>query len=104
LFKPYSISVRDACGTCGFALGQHDIGDGAAVFLIFILGFFIIPLAWVFELAVAPPLWVHAVLWTVVSFGMIMLLLPATKAMIIMLEYRHRPGEKPGGGNDDRRA
>lgn len=81
----------DACASCGMPLSRHDIGDGAAVFLIFILGFTIIPLAWVMELAVAPPLWLHAVVWTLAGLGMIALLLPALKAYIILLEYRHRP-------------
>ena len=43
-----------------------------------------------FELALAPPLWVHAVLWGAVAFALILLLLPAVKAYVILLEYRHR--------------
>lgn len=71
-------------------MGKHDIGDAASVFLVFILGFFLVPLAWIFELAIAPPLWVHAVLWGAVAFALILLLLPAVKAYVILLEYRHR--------------
>lgn len=90
LFKPYSVSVVDVCDACGAKLSLHDVGDGASVFLIFLLGFIIIPVAWVFELMVGPPLWVHAVLWGIVGIGMIALILPAVKAYIILLEYRHR--------------
>lgn len=90
LFKPWSTTVEENCLKCGADLGAHDIGDGASVFLLFILCFSIIPVAWWFELLFAPPLWVHAVLWTTVGLGMIALLLPATKAYIILLEYRHR--------------
>lgn len=72
-------------------LSRHDIGDGAAVFLIFILCFTVIPLAWIFELAFAPALWVHVVIWTAACLGVIALLLPSLKAYIILLEYRHRP-------------
>lgn len=61
----------DKCEQCGAELGRHDVGDGAAVFLLFLLCFSIVPLAWAFELAVSPPLWVHAVLWGAVSLGLI---------------------------------
>lgn len=90
LFSPASINVVEACDKCGARLGDHDIGDGAAVFLIFILGFTIPPLAWVLDLFLAPPLWVHIVLWSVIGLGLTLLLLPATKAYIMLLEYRHR--------------
>jgi uncharacterized protein (DUF983 family) len=92
LFKPWSVSVVEECGVCHARLGQNDVGDGASVFLIFLLGATIVPMAWGFELLFAPPLWVHVVLWGIVALGMIALILPATKAFIILLEYRHRPG------------
>jgi uncharacterized protein (DUF983 family) len=90
LFKPWSASVVEKCSECGADLGKHDVGDGASVLLIFLLGFSIVPLAWLFEILVAPPLWVHAMLWGIVMLGAIALLLPAAKAYIILLEYRHR--------------
>jgi len=90
LFKPWSVIAVDECEVCHEKLGQNDVGDGAAVFLIFILGFTIVPLAVVFEHFIHPPLWVHAVLWTIVSLGAIAVLLPAVKAYIILLEYRYR--------------
>ncbi|MBI3440236.1 MAG: DUF983 domain-containing protein [Proteobacteria bacterium] len=93
LFKPYSVSVVEECSQCHAKLGKHDVGDGASVFLIFLLGVSIVPAAWLFECLVAPPLWVHVVLWGFVALGMIALILPTVKAFIILLEYRHRPGE-----------
>lgn len=90
LFRPFSITVVDACSACGEKLSAHDVGDGASVFLLFILCFSIIPMAWGVELLIAPPLWAHVVLWGIVGLGMIGVLLPAVKAYIILLEYRHR--------------
>ncbi len=87
------------CEHCQAQLDQHDIGDGAAVFLTFILCFTLVPLAWVFELMAAPPLWMHGVVWTIVGLGIIGLLLPALKAYIILLEFRHRPHNM--GGRED---
>jgi uncharacterized protein (DUF983 family) len=90
LFEPYSVSVVKECGVCHAKLGQHDVGDGASVFLIFLLGVLIIPMAWGFECLVAPPLWVHVVLWGSVAVGLIALILPTIKALIILFDYRHR--------------
>lgn len=89
LFRPHSVSVVDKCDSCGADLGAHDIGDGASVFLIFLLGFTIIPLAWVFERLVHPPLWAHGI-WVFVMLGAIAVLLPGIKCFIILLEWRHR--------------
>ena len=84
------MSVVEECAECHAKLGQNDVGDGAAVFLIFLLGASIVPMALVFEHFVAPPLWVHALLWGTVGLGMIAVILPTVKAFIILLEYRHR--------------
>ncbi|MCC7036807.1 MAG: DUF983 domain-containing protein [Alphaproteobacteria bacterium] len=92
LFRPHSITVVPRCAECDADLGAHDIGDGASVFLIFFFGITIIPLAWWFENAVHPPLWLHGILWLAVMLGAIALLLPVVKAYIIMLEWRHRKG------------
>jgi uncharacterized protein (DUF983 family) len=90
LFKPRSVSAVDECDVCHAKLGQNDVGDGASVFLIFGLNATLVPLALLFEHLAHPPLWVHAVLWTVVALGLITVILPAVKAYIILLEYRHR--------------
>lgn len=90
LFKPWSVNPVDECEICHAKLGQNDVGDGASVFLIFLLGVTLVPLALLFEYFVHPPLWVHAVLWGAVGLGLIAVILPAVKAFIILLEYRHR--------------
>lgn len=86
-----NMTVRDKCGTCGLELAKNDSADGPAVFLIFILGFSLVPLAWLFELAFSPPLWVHAVLWSVVVLGATLGALRPLKAYVIALQYKHRP-------------
>lgn len=66
------------------------MGDGAAVFMIFIFGFTIVPTAWGVEVIFAPPIWVHIVMWTLVMGAILAVVLPAIKAYILLLEYRHR--------------
>jgi len=90
LFQPFSLVVVKECKSCGAKLGNHDVGDGAAVLLIFFLGFMLVPLSWANELIFAPPLWVHVIICGVLGLGLIALILPAIKAYVIMLEYRHR--------------
>lgn len=90
LFKPWSVMAVDECEVCHEKLGQNDVGDGAAVFMIFLLGFTLVPMALVLEHFVHPPLWVHAIVWGVVGLGAIAVMLPAVKAYVILLEYRYR--------------
>ncbi len=89
----WTMNVRDVCPSCGLKLSENDSGDGPAVFLIFILGFLLVPLALVLEFAVAPPLWVHAVLWGAAALGLTLGSLRPLKAYIIALQYRYRPDD-----------
>ncbi len=88
LFKGY-LDVAERCGVCGLDLTQHDSGDGPAVFVILILGFIIVGLALVVEMAYAPPVWLHMLLWLPLSLvGSIALLRPF-KGILIALQYSH---------------
>jgi len=86
-----NMTVKSRCESCGLDLSKNDSADGPAVFLIFVLGFSLVPLAWLFELAFAPPLWVHAVLWSAVTLGITIGALRPLKAYVIALQYKHRP-------------
>lgn len=89
----YTLTIRENCSVCGLELAENDNGDGPAVFLIFILGFLLVPMALIFEKIFSPPLWVHAVLWTVVTLGLTLGSLRPLKTWIIALQFKHRPGE-----------
>lgn len=93
IYKPgfLSMAVNAKCSVCGLELAKNDSADGPAVFLIFILGFSLVPLAWLFERAFALPLWVHAVLWSAVALAVTLAALRPLKAYVIALQYRHRP-------------
>ncbi len=89
----FDLTVQPACTHCGLEFAKNDSADGPAVFLIFLLGFLLVPLALLFENIVAPPLWVHAVLWGGIALGITIGLLRPIKAYVIALQYKHRPGE-----------
>lgn len=96
LFKAnkLSIDVIEACPECGLPYAGSDSADGPAVFLIFILGFSLVPLALLVEVLFAPPLWAHAVIWSFVTFALIFLTIRPIKAFVIGLQYqvRHKEG------------
>jgi len=93
IFKPgwLTVDLKDACPACGLDLSKSDSADGPAVFLIFILGFALVPLAlWV--VATVPwPLWLHAAVWAVIALTVTLGWLRPLKAYIIALQYKHRP-------------
>ena len=92
IFKPgLTLEVVEKCPSCHLALAKNDSGDGPAVFLIFILGFLLVPLALLLDAFVTPPLWVHAVLWTVVALGICVFTMRPTKAYVIALQFKHHP-------------
>ena len=87
------LTVRDRCAHCGLDLRQHDTGDGPAALVILVLGAIVLGLAVWVEVAFAPPLWVHALIWPVVVLGGAIALMRPMKAALVALQYRHRASE-----------
>lgn len=82
------LKVAETCGHCGLDLSRYSAGDGPASLLIFVYGAVIVPLAFVLESFFSPPLWVHAVVWGLVMFGLTMVSLRPAKAIMIALQFR----------------
>lgn len=95
LYKPgfLNLSLNDVCSSCGFALSKNDSADGPAVFLIFILGFLLVPFALFIDHIFTPPLWVHAIVWTVVTLSLTLGLLKPIKSYVIALQLKHRASD-----------
>ncbi|MCC7274173.1 MAG: DUF983 domain-containing protein [Alphaproteobacteria bacterium] len=89
LFEGF-LTVRARCAACGLDLSRHDTGDGPAVFIILILGALVVSLALWVEVKFAPPLWVHAALWTPFTLGVALAMLRPLKGVMVALDYRHR--------------
>ena len=84
------LEVQSACPVCGLDLRGHDAGDGAIVGVILVLGAIIVTLAFWVEMRFEPPLWVHAVLWPVVTIPLAILMMRPAKAALIAQQYRYR--------------
>jgi uncharacterized protein (DUF983 family) len=63
------------------------------VFLILILGAVVVPMALLFEAKVAPPMWVHVMIWPVVILGGAIGLLRPMKGLLIALQFHHKASE-----------
>ncbi|WP_428487579.1 DUF983 domain-containing protein [Rhodopila sp.] len=87
------LEIRPACGSCGLDFRQVDTGDGAAAGVIMVLGAFIVALAFWVEFRFNPPLWVHAILWPVVTIPLAIWLIRLAKAALIAQQYRYRSSE-----------
>lgn len=87
------LEVRPTCEVCGLDLSSHDAGDGAAVGVILLLGAIVVGLAFWVEFRFAPPLWLHAILWPVVTVPLAVLMMRPAKAALVALQYRHRSSE-----------
>ena len=85
--------MRAQCEVCGLDLRAHDAGDGPAVFVILVLGAIVVTLAFWVEFRFAPPLWVHAVIWPLVTLPGAILMMRPMKAALVALQYQHRKSE-----------
>jgi uncharacterized protein (DUF983 family) len=84
------LTVRDRCDVCGLDLRAHDSGDGPAVLVMFVLGAIVVGLAFWVEFRFEPPLWVHAVLWPLVTLPLALALMRPAKAAMVAMQFRTR--------------
>ena len=87
------LTVAKRCSICGLDLEKEDAGDGPAVFIIFILGFLVVPLVFLLEAMAEPPIWVHLVIWPVVIVGLAIALLRPMKGVLIALQFKHHASD-----------
>ena len=87
------LEVRESCEHCGLDLRQSDAGDGATALVILVLGAIVVGMAFWTEFHLNPPLWMHAILWPIVTVPLAIALIRPTKAALIAIQYRHRSTE-----------
>jgi uncharacterized protein (DUF983 family) len=92
LFDGY-LTLAKSCAACGLDYAMFDPGDGPAVFVILIVGFLVSGSALIVEVKYQPPYWVHAMLWLPAIVILSFALLRLVKAILMVLQYKHRAGE-----------
>jgi len=89
LFKGF-LSVARRCDSCGLDYGFADAGDGPAVFVTLIAGFFVLGLALVVDVEYEPPLWVHFVIFLPLTLVVCLGLLRPLKGLLISSQYKNK--------------
>lgn len=87
------LMLRPTCESCDLDYAFVDTGDGPAVFAILILGFVVLGLALFVEFRYEPPVWVHVVLWGVLTPLLAFVLLRFLKATLIALIWTNKAEE-----------
>ena len=88
------------CRVCGLDFSKFNVGDGAAAFLILIVGGFVSALAIWLQLKAEPPFWVHILLWVPLTTALVIGGLRVTKAWLLQTEYRQKAAEHRHDGSD----
>jgi uncharacterized protein (DUF983 family) len=77
------------CAVCGLDFQLFNVGDGAASFLVLIVGAIVTGLAMWLELTRAPPWYVHALLWGPLALVLTLGLMRVAKGLLLALEFRN---------------
>lgn len=87
------LKLRERCEACGLDYAKADSGDGPAVFVIFIVGFLAVALAFVARFVWFAPMGVALLASCGFAVAAILLLLRPLKATLIALQYAHKAAE-----------
>jgi uncharacterized protein (DUF983 family) len=87
------VNFAPRCRACGLDFESFNVGDGPAAFLILIVGALVTALALMVQLGANPPFWVHIILWVPLTTALVILCLRASKAALLILEYRNQARE-----------
>ena len=85
--------VTDRCEACGVDLTPYGAAEGPAVFIILIVGTLMGFGALITEVAVAPPVWVHLIIWLPLTCILCAMLMRPLKGAMIGLQIRNRASE-----------
>ena len=95
MYEPgLTLTLKKRCEICSLDLAKNDSADGPAVFLIFVLGFSLVPAALIIDSLYHWPIWVHTLVWSVLSLGLTVGSLRPLKAFVIALQFKYRPWDK----------
>ncbi len=92
LYSGY-LKLRSECEACGLDYARADSGDGPAVFVIFIVGFLAVAIAFIVRFVFYAPLWLAFLVSAGVAVALILLLLQPLKATLIAVQYANKAAE-----------
>jgi uncharacterized protein (DUF983 family) len=92
LFERY-LKFAPRCSQCGADFSIADTGDGAAVFVMFIVGAIVVPLAFIMQFSFNSPAWLTMTVTIAATAALCLVLLPAFKALLFTLQWTHKAEE-----------
>lgn len=92
LYKGY-LALNERCTACGLDYARADSGDGPAVFVIFIVGFIAVAIAFIARFVWYAPVWLAFLISAATAIGLILALLRPFKAVLIALQYANKAAE-----------
>jgi uncharacterized protein (DUF983 family) len=87
------VKFRERCGVCGLDYGAYNVGDGPAAFLTLIIGALLIVLALTLDSLLAPPFWVHIILWVPLTAAAVVYGLRLAKGALLASEHQRKAAE-----------
>ncbi|HIG23026.1 MAG TPA: DUF983 domain-containing protein [Henriciella marina] len=99
VFKSF-LEIAPRCTACGADFSKADAGDGPAFFVMFILAIIIMPPVLLVQIVFAPPVWVHAILWTPLIVLLGAWLLRPFKSIMFALQWKHNAADVRWTGSD----
>ena len=89
------LKFRDQCDVCGADFSKlEDTGDGPAIFVIFIVGIFIVPIPVLLSVLSGWPSWLSVGLFAPVILGVSILLLRKLRAVMFRRQWKQQALEK----------
>jgi len=88
LFKGF-LDFASQCEACHADFSVEDAGDGPTVFVIFIVGIFIVPTALGFSMAFNAPMWLTMVMWIPIIIVACLILLRLLRGVMLNLQWKH---------------
>ena len=83
------LTFANRCEACHADFSIEDAGDGPTVFVIFIVGIFIVPMALGFSMVVNAPMWLTFVIWIPIIIVVSLFLLRLLRGVIFNLQWKH---------------
>ncbi len=102
VFSGY-LRFREACPACAADFRIEDAGDGPAVFVMFLVGPIVVPLAMALQFGLKLPGWAVLAITGAATVGLCLALLPPFKATMFALQWRNKAAEArfdTGGGSE----
>ncbi len=87
------LAIRPVCAICGLDFSGADTGDAFAVPILIVLGAIVVGAAFWVDFHFSPPLWVHALIWPLVTAALALGMTRYLKSFFAAQQYRMRRSE-----------